>query len=502
MTAMPQQQVVIYTRVSSKEQALGFSIAAQASLIREYCEKKGLRIIAEFSDDESAKTGGTRTEFRQMVEFIKKHPDCRTVVVEKLDRAYRNLADYLTLDQLDLELHLVKDGEVMSKTSTSSQRLMHGIRVLFARSVSENIAEEASKGMRQKAVEGGWPSFAPLGYKNVDDKCGIAPDATAAIVRDLFLRAEQGVSLRLLTRDAKDAGLTGKRGGPLAKATVAKLLQNPLYYGEFVWKGERYIGSYEPIIDKGLFDRVQDALHSRSKPKLNKYTFTFAGLLRCEVCDGLLSGDMKRKGEKTYIYYSCGGRQGCRAFYREELFETETLRALRSLQLGPKTRDWITGEIDGWLLKGIAAKRRDGERLAARIEEIERKLRQAYDDKLAGMIDEEFFRARSADWRADLADLKFRRADLAVSIDPAAVRAAAARPLELLETAADQYLTRKPGERRRLLAGLVSNYRVGTGTLSMQMRSPFDILARGVETGDWRPQRDSNPCWRRERALS
>jgi site-specific DNA recombinase len=501
---MKPQNVVMYTRVSSKEQALGFSIAAQATLIREYCAKKELRIVAEFSDDESAKTGGTRTQFRKMVDFIKKRPDCRRIVVEKLDRAYRNLRDYILLDELDLDLHLVKDGEIMSQSSTSSQRLMHGIRVLFARSVSENISEEASKGMRQKAVEGGWPSGAPLGYTNVPEKCGIAPDEnTAPIVRELFQRAAHGVSLRVLTRYAKDATLTGKRGGELSRATVAKLLQNPLYYGEFLWKSERYTGIYEPLIERALFDRVQDALHCRSKPKVRKYDFTFAGLLRCETCNGLLSGDMKRKASgKVFTYYSCGGRNDCRTFYREELFEAETLRTLQALQLGPKTRAWIAGEIEGWLGRATATRRADAERLTARIADLEQKRRKAGDEVLKPGADEHFWRMRLGEFGLELAELTTRRADLAATLDPTALRLAAARPLELLETAADQYLTKSPAERRRLLAGLVSNYRVGRGTISMQMRSPFHILARGAETGNWRPQRDSNPCWRRERALS
>ena len=484
------RKCVIYTRVSSKEQALGFSINAQLALTRAYCGEQGFQIVREFSDDESARTGGTRTEFRLMLDYLEKHPDRRTVVVEKLDRAYRNLKDYIVLDEMEgLELHLIKDREVITKGNTGSQqRLVHAIKVVIARSVSENIAEEAAKGMRQKAIEGGWPSYAPLGYKNVDAKCGIAPDETAPIVRELFIRAAEGVSLRTLTRYAKDhLGLKGKRGGPLAKATIAKTLGNPLYYGEFVWKGDRYVGVYEPLIDKALFDRVQDALHGRSKAKMNKHTFTFAGLLRCETCGGLLSGDMKRKGSNTYIYYSCAGRKGCRVFYREEVFDAETLRALRALNIGPKTREWIAAEIDGWLACGVAARQREAARLTARIEEIERKLRQAYDDKTAGELDLDLWRTWSAEWRSELADLKFRRAELSGAFDPAAVRLAAARPLELLQTAADQYLTKSPAERRRLLAGLVSNYRVGRVSVSIEMRSPFDLIARGAETGDWRP---------------
>ena len=60
---------------------------------------------------------------------------------------------------------------------------MHGIKVLMAKNYIDNLSEEARKGMQEKAEQGIWPSFAPLGYVNVtlpDGKKGIEPDARIA----------------------------------------------------------------------------------------------------------------------------------------------------------------------------------------------------------------------------------------------------------------------------------------------------------------------------------
>src|SRR5262245_35921339 len=95
-----------------------------------------------------------------------------TILVEKTDRLYRNLPDYATLDELDLDLHFVKENVVLSPDSHSSQHFMHGIKVLMAKQYVDNLSEEVKKGMREKAEQGIWPSKAPIGYLNVDGPDG------------------------------------------------------------------------------------------------------------------------------------------------------------------------------------------------------------------------------------------------------------------------------------------------------------------------------------------
>src|SRR5258708_6154589 len=90
---------VLYARVSSKEQEQGYSIPAQQELLRSYGAQRGMVIEQEFLDVETAKTTG-RPRFNAMVSYLKQHSDCRVLLVEKTDRLYRNLRDYLTIDEL------------------------------------------------------------------------------------------------------------------------------------------------------------------------------------------------------------------------------------------------------------------------------------------------------------------------------------------------------------------------------------------------------------------
>ncbi len=65
------------------------------------------------------------------------------------------------------------------------------------------------------------------------------------------------------------------------------------------------------------------------------------------------------------------------------------------------------------------------------------------------------------------------------------ILAAARRPIELLEAAPNLYVSQGPAEKARLLKTMVSNFVVNDGNVSVSMRSPFDVLARGAKTQDW-----------------
>jgi DNA invertase Pin-like site-specific DNA recombinase len=137
--------------------AKGYSIPAQLKLLREYARTHDFELVREFVDVETAKTTG-RKQFGEMVRFFREHPNCRVAVVEKTDRLYRNFRDCVTLEDLGVEIHLPKEGQVISKDAKSQAKLVHGIQVVIARNYIENLREEVRKGMREKAEQGIYPS--------------------------------------------------------------------------------------------------------------------------------------------------------------------------------------------------------------------------------------------------------------------------------------------------------------------------------------------------------
>ena len=170
---MTERKAVLYTRVSSREQEQeGFSLDAQSKLLREYADRNGLRIERAFEDVETAKVSG-RKQFAEMVAHFRDNRNCRVLVVEKTDRLYRNFRDAVTLEDLDIEIHFVKEGQILAKDSKSQIKLMHDIRLAIARNYSENLGEEVKKGMNEKAAKGGYPARAPFGYRNNPDSRSI-----------------------------------------------------------------------------------------------------------------------------------------------------------------------------------------------------------------------------------------------------------------------------------------------------------------------------------------
>jgi DNA invertase Pin-like site-specific DNA recombinase len=262
-----------YARVSSKEQDReGFSIPAQQKLLSGYALANRLTIVQEYVDVETAKHTG-RTNFEEMVRYLRSHRNIRIVLVEKTYRLYRNLKDWVTLDELDIEIHLIKEGVVLSRDSKSSEKFVHGIKVLMAKNYIDNLSEEARKGQLEKAEQGIWPSKAPLGYRNVtglDGKKNIEPDPKfAGTIAHLFGWYATGtLSLKQLAAEAQSAGLVYRRtGGPLPTSNLHALLRNRLYTGDFDWNGRRYVGRHQPLVSRELWERVQGVLDGRNASK-------------------------------------------------------------------------------------------------------------------------------------------------------------------------------------------------------------------------------------------
>src|SRR3989344_1010917 len=110
-------------RISSQRQDEGYSLPQQAKLNREIAEKDGTRVVKEFNIIESAKASEKRDDFYEMVEYLKKHPNIKSVYIEKPDRLTRNLKDatlaYDLVYNYDITFVFTRDNFVLNKNSNS-----------------------------------------------------------------------------------------------------------------------------------------------------------------------------------------------------------------------------------------------------------------------------------------------------------------------------------------------------------------------------------------------
>ncbi len=512
------KKAVIYARVSSKEQEKeGYSIPAQLKLLNVYAADKGYEIVEEYKDVETAKRAG-RAGFSEMVGFLKKQAArksdeerCRTILVEKTDRLYRNFKDYVSLDDLDLEVHLVKENIILSNDSRSTEKFMHGIKVLMAKNYIDNLSEETKKGMIEKAEQGIYPSYAPIGYINAvcDGKRFIQSDPTTALlVRKLFEWYATGkYSLLDLTKMAYAEGLVSRKNkSKIPKSVIHEILTNPLYFGDFIWNDKHYRGKHEPLVDKELFDRVQEVLAGKghSKAKYRSHSWAFQGLITCGHCGCAMTAEIK-KGR--YVYYHCTGNKGkCPEKYvREEEIAGQFGEALKAIQLDEDVLKWVItalkqshAEEKKYHDEAISSLQNQHERIQNRIDEM-------YLDKLDGRISSEFYDRKNGEFRREQRAIiyKLERHQSANQsyIDEGV------RLIELSQRAVFLYEKQNMIEKRRLLDFVCSNSIWKDGKLIPTYRKPFDSLAvanlayqkekavSGIENGlrsFWLPGPDSN----------
>jgi len=475
------KQCVIYARVSSKEQEKeGFSIPAQLKLLNNYAALNGYKASQEFVDVETAKRSG-RTGFTDMVAHLKKNPNITTLLVEKTDRLYRNLKDWVILEELNLEIHLVKENVVLSETSRSSEKFMHGIKVLMAKNYIDNLSEETKKGMIEKAEQGIWPSYAPIGYKNVqrDDgkKIIVVDDATAPLITKIYEWYASGqYSVKEVTRQAKEYGIAFRKShNPLPHSTVHKILRNRLYTGEFEWDGQTYKGTHEAIINKDLWLNVQNLLEHKlgNRRKVAKHNFAFSGFIRCDICGQCLIGDIKKQ---KYIYYRCGGCKKCdqKPYVKESVLEEQFTRILQTLKFDNDVLQWVSNALK----ESNQDKQKHHEeaisRLQAQYNKLTARINTMYIDKLDGKISSEFFDTKSAEWKKEQEETmeqiqKHQQANY-IYINEGV------RLLELAQSASSLFEKQNATEKRKLLNFVISNSVWDGRNLKAEFKQPFDII--------------------------
>jgi len=479
-------EALIYARVSSKEQEQeGFSIPSQLKLLRDYASKNGFAIVEEFIDAETAKTTG-RTRFGEMMKFLKTSKKCRTVLVEKTDRLYRNLKDYTILEELDVEIHLVKEGQILSKESKSQIKFMHGIQVLMARNYIENLKEEVRKGMREKAEQGIYPSRPPLGYVNnkVEHTIEVHPENARIAKRmfELYATGEHSLAdIRKLIRI--------ECGKAFQKGYIHKLLRNPFFNGFFEWESKTFRGTHDTFIGPALFESVQAVLRGHNRPKYRKHEFAFSGILTCAHDNCTVTAEIKKQ---KYVYYRCTGYRGkCNLPYvRQEKLGKQLGQVLRDIQIPDTVLTRLRHALRKEQNTYAETKRQEQARQEQRLTAIRRHMDQAYSDKLDGKISEDFWNRKNQEWIDEERNVltAIRALD-----EPIAERILALEKiLELANKAYLLYQMQNSAEQGKLLKKVLSNCATDGITLYPTYRKPFDQIFKRVIKREWRALRDSN----------
>lgn len=147
--------------------------------------------------------------------------------------------------------------------------------------------------------------YVPLGYR-VKNRKLVIDESEAARVRMIFERFVTVGSATVLARTLAAEGVTTKRGKPVDKGFLYKLLNNRVYVGEAVHKGTAYPGEHEPIIDRALWDKVHTILQESPRVRAGRSRAATPALLKGLIfgpSGHAMSPTHTRKGDRLYRYY-------------------------------------------------------------------------------------------------------------------------------------------------------------------------------------------------------
>src|SRR5450755_4032115 len=266
----------IYTRVSTEhglDQEFN-SLDSQYEAASAYIQSQvhaGWRLIRSRYDDGGYSGASTdRPALRRLLTDVKSR-NVDVIVVYKVDRLTRSLADFAKLVEL-FDAHGVSFVSVTQQfnTTTSMGRLTLNVLLSFAQFerevTSERIRDKIAASKRKGLWVGG---MAPIGYDTKDRKISVN-ETEADWVRTIFRHYRNLGSLNLLMTDLRKRGIVtkvrklkaGKKVGgiPFTRGPLAHLLHNRFYIGEVAFKGEILAGEQLAIVDRNLFNAVQAKL--------------------------------------------------------------------------------------------------------------------------------------------------------------------------------------------------------------------------------------------------
>lgn len=290
-------RAALYIRVSSEEQARhGLSLEAQQEKLRQYAAEAGLRIVDEYHDEGYS----ARKSFRSRPQFVRLLDDVRrerfdVILFVKLDRWFRNVADYYEIQRVLDEHHVSWIAtEEEYDTTTANGRLHLNIKLSIAQDEADRTSERIkfvfeSKVRRGEAISG----KVPFGYK-IEHKVLAVDEEKAAIVRDIFSRYLEIRTVRGLLRY-----IIGAYGIHYSQSGMKAFLQHQEYIG--VFHGER--DACPAIIDRKTFDRVQELLAQRGQRVVDPTrVYLFSSIIFCAECGNRMAGHVVAG---KYVYYRC-----------------------------------------------------------------------------------------------------------------------------------------------------------------------------------------------------
>ncbi|WP_253309051.1 MULTISPECIES: recombinase family protein [Rickettsiales] len=303
----------IYTRKSNEdglEQKFN-SLDAQRVACEKYIKsREGWVILAKRYDD-----GGfsgknlERPAIKELFEDVKKgEVDC--VVVYTLDRLSRETKDSIEVTSF-FRRHRVNFVAVTQifDNNTPMGKFVQTVLSGAAQLEREMIVERVKNKIATSKEQGLWMGGTlPLGY-DVKDKELIINEKEAKIVGHIFERYLELKSMAELARELNSQGYRTK-SDIFKKATVRRIITNPIYLGKIRHYEKEYEGKHEAIIEEEKWQKAQELIKNQPYQGKKYEEALLKGIIKCKNCDVNMTLTYSKKENKRYRYYVCNNHLG------------------------------------------------------------------------------------------------------------------------------------------------------------------------------------------------
>jgi DNA invertase Pin-like site-specific DNA recombinase len=241
----------------------------------------------------------------------------RIVVVYKVDRLTRSLADFAKMVEL-FDAHEVSFVSVTQAFNTTSSmgRLTLNVLLSFAQFEREVTGERIRDKIAASKRKGLWMGgVVPMGYVPSDRTLAIN-EPEAERVRQMYrlyleLGSVPAVAMELAGRGWRTPVRVTRRPGSsgglaFSRGHVYRILSNRIYIGQIVHKDEVFEGQHPAIVDGALWDAVQELMRSNVNGHRTRVGAAEPSLLTGLVFDEWghrLTPTHAKKGSVRYRYY-------------------------------------------------------------------------------------------------------------------------------------------------------------------------------------------------------
>tara|TARA_Y100000385_G_C13102112_1_gene645211 strand:- start:9 stop:1604 length:1596 start_codon:yes stop_codon:yes gene_type:complete len=313
----PQKEAVIYTRVSTKEQAdNNASLETQMKHCTKYAAEKELDIVEYFGGTYESAKNDERKEFQKMLSYVKRRKTIGYVIVYSYDRFSRSGPGgaFISHELKQRGITVVSATQSVDHSDPSGN-FMEGIYHLFSQFDNQLRIDKSMTGMIEKLKQGYWPFMPPTGYDNLNqgktaDQHKIVINKKGELLKKAFeWKAKKDLSL------VEIAKRLAARGWDIPPKRLTDYFRNPFYCGFIVSKlvpGELIDGQHPPLVTKQVFLQVhsnQARFNSGYQIKSEPEALPMKQFIKCDCCGTSFTGYLVKK--KNLYYYKCN-QKGCK----------------------------------------------------------------------------------------------------------------------------------------------------------------------------------------------